>query len=103
MVNIIITNTKESTRFPHKNEKLLTYTFAWLENELQHLNRADVQVWYIMRENAKGNDYACHHPNFHIVRSPDNATSDSHRALFAWLQESILTDLNDTWVQVQLT
>lgn len=35
---------KESTRFPHKNRLLASYTFKWLEDELKYTSEEDISV-----------------------------------------------------------
>lgn len=105
MINIIITNTKESQRFPGKNDKLIKYTMEWLNEELNDLNDPNVHVWYFLRETMT--DHKCHqyiiNDNFHVVYTPDDKTSDSHRDLFDWIQSNVIVDPKERFIQVQLT
>lgn len=102
MINIIITNTKESVRFPGKNDKLMDYTIDWINDELNDLNDPNVHVWYFLRETMT--DAQCPkfsiNNHFHVVYTPDDKTSDSHRDLFDWIQSNVITGPTERFIQV---
>lgn len=106
-INILICDSKESERFPGKNDLLLDNTINWLLDEIQDFSEDEnVHVWYIIREacgpNKCGFDGNLDFHNCHIVFSPDDSTSDSHKELFKWF-ESKYGEPGDVYVQPQLT
>lgn len=99
MVNILILNTKESERFPHKNEFLLKYTVDWLRNELKTIGQ-DYKVVYVTRENMKAQVPILNNL-VHLESPDDDSISSNHRAVLGWVVEHF--NPNDKFVQLQLT
>lgn len=101
-INIIITDTKESERFPGKNDRLAEYTFEWLLDEIQDFSTSEnVHLWYILRE-GKGFKSHFNLDTCHIVFSPDDPTSDSHKPLLKWFEEKYGKP-KDTFILLQLS
>lgn len=101
-INILICDTKESERFPGKNDLLLDNTINWLLDEIQDFTEDEnVHVWYILREGSNFNG-SFDFNNCHIIFSPNDSTSDSHKKLFKWF-ESKYGMPGDVYVQPQLT
>lgn len=101
-INILICDTKESERFPGKNDLLLDNTINWLLDEVQDFSEDEnVHIWYISRVGSGFND-SFDFNNCHIVFSPDNSISDNHKELLQWFDESYGKQ-DDVYVLLQLS
>lgn len=97
--HIIITNAKQSERFPGKNEILLDYTIDWLIEEADDT----MEFWYISREDEVFPEGRIDLNNCHILFAPENKKYDDHKSLLEWAEIEINGGKNDKFVLLQLT
>lgn len=86
---------------------MLDNTINWLLDEIQDFNEHEnVHVWYILRElcgpHKCGFDGKLDFDNCHIIFSPNDSTSDTHKELLQWFEESYGKQ-DDVYVLLQLS
>lgn len=98
-VHILIPDTKDSDRFPGKNDLLEKYTFDWLAEELED----GVHVWYLLCEDDKWTG-SLDSENLHVLFVPFEI-HDNHKQMLSWVTRHICEEYgNDSrFVQLQLT
>lgn len=95
--HIIITDAKESKRFPGKNQILSHYTLNWASEEAYD----DAHFWYVFREDEEFKGRIDMN-NCHILFAPENKKYDDHKTLLEWIYEQI-NDKAGKYVLLQLT
>lgn len=97
--HIIITDAKESERFPGKNQILLGHTVDWLAGEADDT----MEFWYVSREDEIFPEGRIDLGNCHILFAPKNKKYDDHKSLLEWAEAEIDGKPNDKYVLLQLT
>lgn len=103
IINIIIPNTKESTRLKNKNRMLRDYTLQWLAKEIPTIESQEqiAIVWELRNKNVPVNTENDKQYSFKIypLFVPDEYSNDM-KPLLKWCEKRIKGDVN---VLLQLT
>ncbi len=96
--HVIITDCKESQRFPGKNGLLKEHVAEWLMEEYVPDN---MHVWYVLREDENFTQQV-DFDNWHVLFCPDAKEMDDHKKLIKWIWQEIAED-DDKGILLQLT
>lgn len=98
MVHVIITNAKQSERFPGKNEILLDYTLDYVAREAP----LSYNIWMVLRENDENHQGCINFGSNHVLYAPRDEKYDDHLTLMRWITEYI-NDPDGKYILLQLT